>query len=94
MRDDRCPFFNGKHVLSKNKEEKIRKRKQDCSNKVLFVAFAQMVWKPLKLTIGRIIESGRQIGEEGRIFMVQEKLTTHFMIFVHWKTCSEHFLLR
>ena len=25
--------------------------------------------------------------------MVQEKLTTHFMIFVHWKTCSEHFFL-
>ena len=23
MRDDRCPFFNGKHVLSKNKQEKI-----------------------------------------------------------------------
>ena len=71
-----------------------KKTKQDCGNKVLFVAFAQMVWKPVKLTIGRIVESGRQIGEEGRIFMVQEKLTTHFMIFVHWKTCSEHFLLR
>ena len=43
----------------------------------------EMVCKPVKLTIG----------EEGRIFMVQEKLTTHFMIFVHWKTCSEHFFL-
>ena len=71
-----------------------KKTKQDFGNKVLFVAFAQMAWKPVKLTIGRIVESGRQIGEEGRIFMVQEKLNTHFMIFVHWKTCSEHFLLR
>lgn len=60
-----------------------KKTKQDFGNKVLFVAFAQMVCKPVKLTIG----------EEGRIFMVQEKLTTHFMIFVHWKTCSEHFFL-
>ena len=71
-----------------------KKTKQDCGNKFLFVAFAQMVWKPVKLTIGGIVESGRQIGEEGRIFMVQEKLTTHFMIFVHWNTCPEHFLLR
>lgn len=40
-------FFNGKHVLSKHKQEKIRKRKQNKTVVMRFflVAFAQMVWK-------------------------------------------------
>ena len=88
-------FFNGKHVLSKHKPKNIRKRKQNKTvvMRFVFVVFSQMVWK-VKLTTGRTDESGRQIAKEGRLFMVQEKLTTFFIIFVHWKTCSEHFLLR
>lgn len=72
MSDDRCPVFNGKHVLSKHKQKKIRKRTQNKTvvMRFVFVSFAQMVWK-VKLTTGRKDESGRQIAKEGRLFIVQ-----------------------
>ena len=65
MRDDRCPVFNGKPVLSKHKQENIRKTKQNKTVVIrfFFIAFVQMVWK-VKLTTGRTDESGRQIGRK------------------------------